>query len=470
MVFECVEIAFMELKPFLLIVFLLAANRLSLLGLEPVSERIVVMISVDGLAHYYLDDPKADMPVIRRMAMEGARAQKMKVSLPSVTWPNHTTLVTGVEPARHGVLGNNVFDREKNEVLPLIVDPVLDKDEIVASPTIYDLAKESGLRTASILWPATRGASSLDWNLPEVSTDELIEKYTTPGLLKEFSESGIPPEMNVAWRSKPEMGRARDRLFMQMFTHVVRVHRPNLALLHLVDLDHVEHAHGPQSPEAYSLVKFEDEMIGEIRRVLEAEFPGKATLIVTSDHGFFPYRQQILPNVLLRQEGLLTEFGGKISGGQVRALSQGGACFIYILDDKNREALRMDLETKLAAMEGVDWAIGPEKYPEYGLADPSKNPHMADLVLSAKEGYAFSDKAAGDLAVTPLSDEMRGTHGYDADQPKMHATFIAWGAGIKAGTSIGDINNTSVAPTVGALLGIQMPDADGKPLEAILGE
>src|SRR6185295_11502621 len=110
-------------------------------ALEPPSDRVVVMISVDGLAHYYFDDPKAEMPTIRELAAGGARAEKMKVSMPSVTWPNHTTLVTGTHPAKHGVIGNNYFSRAKNEVVPLIPDPYFNKEEIVKSPTIYDVAK-----------------------------------------------------------------------------------------------------------------------------------------------------------------------------------------------------------------------------------------------------------------------------------------------------------------------------------------
>src|ERR1700744_1888149 len=84
-------------------------------GAEPASDRIVVLISVDGLAHYYFDDPKAEMPTIRELAAEGARASDMKCSMPTVTWPNHTTLVTGVNPAKHGVIGNNYFDRQTGQ-------------------------------------------------------------------------------------------------------------------------------------------------------------------------------------------------------------------------------------------------------------------------------------------------------------------------------------------------------------------
>src|SRR5262249_42725427 len=108
------------------------------------TNRVVVMISVDGLAADYLDDPKADMPTIRAMAAEGARAASMKAVNPTVTWPNHTTLVTGDTPARHGVIGNNYLDRATWKKVTLISDPTYDKDQIVKVPTVYDLAKTRG--------------------------------------------------------------------------------------------------------------------------------------------------------------------------------------------------------------------------------------------------------------------------------------------------------------------------------------
>jgi len=119
-------------------------------------------------------------------------------------------------------------------------------------------------------------------------------------------------------------------------------------------------------------------------------------------------------------------------------------------------------------VEGIDLVLTPSDYPTYGMADPKENPQMSDLVLSAKSGYSFSDSLAGDLVVTPKSDDVKGTHGYDSKQPGMHASFVAWGAGIKPGTVLGLIDNTSVAPTVAALLGVSMPTADGPILKDIL--
>jgi predicted AlkP superfamily pyrophosphatase or phosphodiesterase len=436
-------------------------------ALDPAADRIVVLISVDGLAHYYFDDPKCEMPTIRQLAAEGVRAEKMKCSMPTVTWPNHTTLVTGVPPAKHGVIGNNYFDRTKGEAVPLIPDPLFNKEEIVKTPTIYDVAKAGGLKTAAIIWPASRGAKTLDWTVADVFKQELFEGHASPGLIAEFKAAGIPADKQEEW-CKAGKGEDRDRMYVQMLNHVVRTHRPNVALLHLVEVDHVEHAKGPQSPEAYAAVKFADDRVREVWDELKKSFPGKATLVVASDHGFFSYQQQIQPNVLLRDEGLLTAEGSKITGGKARAVAQGGAAFIYVLEQAERAALIEKLAAKFKEVEGIDVVIMPKEFPKYGLADPQKNPHMADLVLSAKEGYSFSDSLAGNLVVTPKSDVVKGTHGYDPNQPRMHGTFVAWGAGLKAGTKAGTMNNTDVAPTMAALLGLKIPDADGQVLADIL--
>jgi predicted AlkP superfamily pyrophosphatase or phosphodiesterase len=444
-----------------------AAFTFSLSALEPASDRVVVLISVDGLAHYYFDDPKADMPTIRELASEGARAEKMKCSMPTVTWPNHTTLVTGVNPGKHGVIGNSYLDRATGKVIPLLPDPLLNKDEIVKVPTIYDAARSAGLKTAAIIWPASRGAKTLDWTVPDVATDELFQKYGTASLFPEFKAAGIPYEKQGEWW-KTGHGEDRDRMYAQMLDFVLHKHRPNLALLHLVEVDHVEHAKGPQTPEAYAAVKFADERVREVWDELKKDFPGKATLIVVSDHGFFPYQQMIQPNVLLRKEGLLQAEGTKITGGSVRAVGQGGATFLYVLDQANRDALIAKLADAFKGVEGVSLVITPVDYAKYGMVDPKKDPHMADLVLSAKSGYAFSDSLGGDLLVTPKTEDVRGTHGYDNNEPGLHGTFVAWGAGIKPGSKLGTIENTDVAPTIAKLLGLKFPNADGHALESIL--
>jgi predicted AlkP superfamily pyrophosphatase or phosphodiesterase len=93
---------------------------------------------------------------------------------------------------------------------------------------------------------------------------------------------------------------------------------------------------------------------------------------------------------------------------------------------------------------------------------------MGDLVLTAKSGFAFSDTATGDKVVTDPSKTTTGTHGHNPAQPMMGATFVAWGAGIKRGTKLSEINSVDIAPTIARLLGVEMKDVDGKVLMQVL--
>src|SRR5262245_24631061 len=198
-------------------------------------DRIVVLMSVDGLAGFYLDDPAAELPTLRKLAAEGARASGMRASDPTVTWPNHTTLVTGVTPAKHGVLGNSVLDRATGQQVPLVVDPLFNKDELVKSPTIYDVAKQAGLKTAAFLWPATRAARTLDGAVPDVGTLAHVKQFTTPALIEEFTKEGIPWEKQEEWWNTEQI-RERDRMFSRMSSLVLQRRKPDLMLVHLVEL------------------------------------------------------------------------------------------------------------------------------------------------------------------------------------------------------------------------------------------
>src|SRR5262249_40426355 len=153
-------------------------------------------------------------------------------------WPNHTTLVTGEYPAKHGVVGNNYLDRATGKKVTLISDPTYDKVEIVKVPTIYDLAKSNGMKTAAIRWPASRNAPTLDWTMPDVRTKDLLEKYTTPELVNECRKDGMDVFQDLGG-SEQEAGdlAAADEQYTKMFNLILREHRPKLALLHIANVD-----------------------------------------------------------------------------------------------------------------------------------------------------------------------------------------------------------------------------------------
>jgi predicted AlkP superfamily pyrophosphatase or phosphodiesterase len=427
------------------------------------SDNAVVMISVDGLASFYFDDPKAEMPTLRKLAAEGAHAQRgMIASTPSVTWPNHTTLVTGVPPALHGVTGNNFFDRAAGKRVTLIWDPIFDKDQIVKVATIYDVAHDAGMITAAIRWPASRNARTLDWATPDMKDHALLEKSTTPALITRAKAAGCWLD-DIA--DLTDLAKVDPRL-VSMFTLILRENHPRLALLHIADTDHTQHAKGPRSAEAYAAIKTADGQVAAVWEELQRNYAGKATLIVVSDHGFSPITRQILPNVILRQAGLIKTSVTTVTGGAVQLVPQGGCAMLYITGrrtDEERAEIVSKIRRAFENVAGVAKVVDPAHLKDYGVADPKDDPHAPDMLLFAEMGHSFGDTAAGDI---PFQEkpERSGTHGHDPNLPDLHATFIAAGAGVTPGTKLGEISNTQVAPTIATLLHLELPKATGKPL------
>jgi predicted AlkP superfamily pyrophosphatase or phosphodiesterase len=381
----------------------------------------------------------------------------MVATFPSVTWPSHTTLVTGVSPARHGLVGNGVFDRATGREITYVGDPELTKSQSVHSPTIYDVAHAAGLKTAGVIWPATAGASTLDWAIPDTNRKEVLARHTTPGLADELDKAGIPIGSLARWGWQKDYSGPRDLLYARVTEHLLLRHRPNLTLLHLVTPDGHQHNWGPRSDEAYWAVGSADDRIRQIYEALQSPgLAGKSTLIVVSDHGFAEYDRLIYPNVLLKELGL-----------EGKARFHAGIGGVYLLDRKDLAATAARLKEKLAAVEGVDRVFTASDFPALGLPDPEKNTQMADIMLSPRPGYSFSNDVKGGKLVGPPG-ERRGTHGHLPDQPFAHSIFVAAGAGIKHGVQVGKISSKDVAPTIAALLGVKMPEAEGRVLREIL--
>jgi len=423
-------------------------------------DHCVILISLDGLAGFYLDDPQAELPTLRKLAAEGARAEGMVCSFPTVTWPNHTTLVTGVKPGKHGVIGNSYLDRSSAESVGLILDPSFDMDQVVKVPTIFDVAHRAGLKTAGIIWPSTRNARTLDLTVPDMRSDEEWAKYGTAGWLAELKSEGIPVDMHGAWfKDSAAGGPKRDWLYTRMAVQALERHSPNLLLLHLIEVDHVEHASGPQSPAAYWAVKYADDRLRDVvEAVKRSPMAERTTIIVTSDHGFFPIEREIRLNVLFKQAGLL--------GDDVKAalsVANGGGAMVYALDDAKRPEIVKQLREKIAGLEGVDavFAADEERARDLGLAHPMDDPRAPDLWVSAKKGYSFSDSREGTAPVVPRATK-GGTHGYLPDQPDLLGTLVMWGAGVKPGSKLGKISNCDVAPTMAKLLGVELKNVDGR--------
>jgi predicted AlkP superfamily pyrophosphatase or phosphodiesterase len=427
----------------------------------------IVLVSVDGLAASYLDDPKADLSTLRKLRKLGAAADGMITSFPSVTWPSHTSLITGVRPRTHGVLANTVFDRRSREQVVYIGDPVLTKDQTVRAPTLYDAVHAAGLKTAAIIWPATNGASTLDWMIPDAARAELHQRYTTPGLVAELGAAGIDISQLGAWGWQKQYALRRDRLYAQAAAYLIEKKQVNLLLVHLVSADGIQHVFGPQTLAAYQAVAFEDHCVKEIWDAIQkSPFAAESALFVVSDHGFAPYDKLIRPNVILKRLGLVeTNESGNVTRRSAWSVATGGSAFVYLFD-KQAQARAAEIRAELKKLDAVESLLEPADFGKLGLPRPEENPEMAQLVLTTRPGFAFDDATVGE----PIADAggHKGCHGHRPEPRFMQATFVAWGAGIRAGARLKVIENIDVAPTIARLLHVRLPAAEGRVVDEVL--
>ncbi|MDR3633744.1 MAG: alkaline phosphatase family protein [Isosphaeraceae bacterium] len=423
------------------------------------AHRHVVVITIDGLPSYLLDDPQASLPVIRELMATGVVSKAgMRVSNPSVTWPNHTTLMTGVHPERHGVLFNGVIERQ-GKGMPVRVAPGKSQDELTRTHLLFDFLKEAGQSSAAINWPCTRGSTSLDDNFPDVP-DAL--RYTTPRLKEELTEKGL------LQRFEGGGGVVRDEVWTEAACHVIQERKPRLLALHLLNLDSTHHRYGPKSHPGYTAAALTDALVGRVLKTLDdSGIRERTAVFVVADHGFSAVRKTLLPNAVLRQEGLIKLRAGQIGSARVIVIPEGGIGMVFLTDPETAESDRESVRRLFRSAEGIAAVLEPGDFSRYHLPLPGENQGMPDMILAAKDGYAIGASATGDEFVV-TNESTTGSHGYLSTEPKMNALFVASGAGIKAGQRLDQVDNIDVAPTVARLLDVPLNGASGRVLSEIL--
>lgn len=416
--------------------FLLAAISLQA---QPPRGKVVV-ISLDGFPAYALNDPKLPVPTLRRLMRNGAHATMTTVN-PTVTWPNHTSLVSGVPASRHGVLANGTISRT-GAWPPVKVEPFIEKTKMVRAPTVYDAAHQAGLTTAHVDWVAIEKAPTISWAFREwPSADGPLEKeMIARGAITAADLDGFT-KANIVYR---------DQIWTRAGEYLILNHKPDLLLFHLLTLDSEQHTYGPNTLAGRTAIAFLDACVEKLVNAVQAAgIAGRTTFLIVSDHGFKAYRSQIRANIALQQAGL---------GDKAWVLPEGGTAFVYIAEDDLIPRVR----AALAGVEGIDRVIGAAEYPALGLPSPEQDPQFGQLLLSAKSGYSFSGATNGPVTAAPL--QTGGSHGYLASDPDMNAIFIASGYRVRAQGELGTISNLDIAPTIAHLLGVKLPTAQGKPV------
>jgi predicted AlkP superfamily pyrophosphatase or phosphodiesterase len=432
-----------------LLASLLLLAALAPLAFAAAAARHVVLISIDGLRpEFYLDDAYA-APTLRALVKTGSHARGVTPVFPSVTYPGHATIVTGVRPARHGIPFNVIWSPAAGSA-----GRWYEEAADLRAPPLWDVARAAGLTTAAVSWPVTLGAR-IDWLIPErdyyVRSEpvELLRRATTPGLLDRL---GVVPQPEtfksvVRW----------DEFLTAVAAGIIRGMRPNLLLLHLVQVDYFQHRGGREGAEVKPALERVDAHVAAIVSALrEAGIAEHTTVIVTGDHSLQDVARTIHTNEILVRAGF-RQCPWSPADWRATAHDAGGSSAVFVNDAagpgtaaRAEETLRREARDRytIVSRRELD-ALGAMPDAAFGL--------------EAAPGWAFGGGCAeGETAGA------RGTHGFLPSRPSMSTGFIASGAGVRSGVALERIGLVDVAPTAARLLGLTMTNVEGRVLTEFL--
>jgi predicted AlkP superfamily phosphohydrolase/phosphomutase len=429
-------------------VCIVLAVAAALLTLEARDGRHVVLISIDGMrpASYTTPGP-AKIPTLRALAARGAWASGVIGVLPSVTYPSHTTMITGVQPARHGIPMNTYVDPESRSAGAWYWYA---RD--IKVPTLPGAVRARGLTAAAVSWPVTVGMD-LDYNVPE------FNRSRHPEALNALKALSFPPRLVDGYEAAggPVAWPMTDAERTGIAAWIVRTFRPNLTLLHIFDNDTASHRYGPEAPETLAALEESDAHVATMIQALEtAGIADRTDIVIVSDHGFLPLEKQLHPNAVFRREGLLTvNESGAITDWQVYFKANGGSGFVYLRDPADA-ALRTRVRGLLDALaadpaNGVDQVLDAS-----GLAAMGATPDAA-FALTMRSG--FYSGGGHTTLLTPLTS--RGGHGFDPNAPGLQASLIMAGPSVTRKGDLGIIRMSQIAPTIAQWFGVRLdPEAD----------
>ncbi|MEI6642348.1 MAG: ectonucleotide pyrophosphatase/phosphodiesterase [Novosphingobium sp.] len=421
----------------------------------------VLLISIDGLRPAdVLEAEKRGLkvPNLRRFLAEGTFATGVVGVLPTVTFPSHTTLITGAAPARHGIVNNLTYD-------PMQINQSgwywYAADE--QSPTLWDAAQEAGLTTGNVHWPVSVAARHVTWNLPQIwrtgheDDRKLVEALSTPGLTRELGAlAGMPYADGKAEDLAADVIRTRFGMAM------IAKHAPGFMTMYLSALDHTEHETGPGSAESHATLESIDGLVGNLVAA-ELKAHPDAVIALVSDHGFAPVDTVINLYRPFIDAGLVTlGADGKIARAEATPWGSGGSFAIRLArpDDAALKAKVSALLDKLAA----DPAAKIERViAAPAIADLGGNPD-ASFYVNLKIGAVAGPFVNGNLPLA-FPSPVKGMHGYFPAAPEMRSTFMVMGKGVAKARSLGEIDMRAIAPTLANVMGAALPGAEKPPID-----
>lgn len=440
--------------------FLLAALGLSLGLTGPAfsqTAKHVVLISIDGFRPDFYREAKWPTPNLQRMAAQGVSADGVRGVFPSVTYPSHTTLITGVAPAQHGIYYNSPFEPDG------ATGRWYWEESLIKTETLWDAVRKAGLKSASVMWPVSVGAP-IDYNVPEFwSLDKGIDRLTpvreqtTPkGLFEEIEQNATGKltarDMSSDYVSGDENG-------SRMAAYLLATYKPALLTLHVFGVDHAEHQDGRDGEHVRRALATADWVVGNLVEALaKAGMDKETAVIVTGDHGFVDITTTLAPNVWLSENGL---YGPGKGDWKAQFHTSGAAAFLLLKNPSDRKTLTQVRQVLAAAPADQRKLFRIVERPE--LDAIGADPNVA-LALAPVLGVSMSASREGGV-VRPGKG---GTHGFFPDNAQIQTGFIGYGAGFTAGQVVPQMALQDVAPIAAKLLGLPFtPNQSPLPVQLV---
>lgn len=367
----------------------------------------VILIAIDGFRYDYPE--KHGAVNLINLANKGVRAEAMYPSFPSVTFPNHYTIATGLAPIHHGLVGNNMLDRETGDRYSLGNRNAVTNPKWYGGTPIWNLAEQNNMLSACYYWPGSE--APINGSFPTYSY-----KYS--------EKTPIDYRINevVKWLELPAEK------------------RPHLITFYFPEVDHAGHTFGPDAEETKQAVKFVDESIRKLNDEV-AKTGIKANFIVVSDHGMTRIDDKNPMKLPI-----------EIDDSKIQVATSGSYVSLFMKDKRDIDSVYKEIKAKKEPrFEVYKTTNVPSKY-KFNAKNDRFN-RIGDVILIAKAPNYFSNNKAP-----------KGAHGYFVkDTPEMQSFFSAWGPNFEKGKRIKPFINTEIYPLVAEILDLPIQEKiDGK--------
>ncbi len=359
----------------------------------------VILISADGFRFDYAK--KYSARHLLRMSQQGTTAEYMLSSYPSLTFPNHYSMATGLYPAHHGLVDNAFYDGIKNAVYDMNDREKVQDSSWYGGVPLWVLAEQQKMLAASFFWVGSEAA-----------------------------QQGVRPTYYYNYNANIPM-RRRLQVVKEWLQLPVEK-RPHLILFYFPEVDHESHNYGPDSKETENAVRLVDESIGQLVGTTDSlRLP--VNFIFVSDHGMATVDAEnplAVPSLLL-------------DTSLCRVVSGSTLLHVYVKEKQHILPIYHQLQQQAKDFDVYLSSDIPAQW-HYGKKDDLYN-RVGDIIIVTRLPKVFK---IGAKKVTP------GKHGFDPSIPEMHATFFAWGPQIKKSATIKPFENINIFPLVAHILGL----------------